>query len=197
MTRNSAARKRYTSLETALKNAALSTVLASLVCWASASAWPPTGFDQEPAGPPRLVKMVRWSGPEVVEQLTALAISPDGRLVATQTSGGTVSIWDVASGQRRAKIAVQPDATRAGMNRFEGQRNQVFAFLVGGEVLGYEGNAATINLWDVARGRERAAISVGYPFETALVSPNGRYVAVEGPGVRVWDAAVGREKVWL
>lgn len=80
---------------------------------------------------------------------------PDGSLVATGCGDNSVSLWDAATGERRAAMAGHELAPV-----------QV-SFSSGGEFLASSGWDGTLRLWDVRAGREvatRAVAGYTYPF---------------------------------
>jgi WD40 repeat protein len=150
-----------------------------------------------------------------------VAFSPDGRVLASGSSDGTVSLWDVAAARRRASLKEHP--------------GQVWcvAFSPDGRTLaagtsGFENSAGEIWLWDAATGRLRASLK-GHTGEVRALafSPDGntiasgggveglldvevvqgedgedRLVAGEGsrgkPGeLRLWDVATGKARLNL
>jgi WD40 repeat protein len=112
----------------------------------------------------------------------SMALSPDGRRLATSDASHTVQLSDVTTGQR---------LTLQGHEGFiEGT-----AFSPNGERVATAGVDMTVRLWDAATGQE-----VGPPFRehatrvyTAAFSPNSALVAsgdADGK-VLVWNAATG------
>jgi WD40 repeat protein len=147
---------------------------------------------------------------EVMAQ--AMAISPDGRWVATAFSAAKIVLADAQSGREVASITVDrgiisqamafsPDGkylaslnmeTRPGVNQTEtnismSQRYQ-----------------STLRIWDVsdplqgAKGaRSLQVISVTEQFPTIAFSNDGRRVAVLSNNVKLYDVATGREVLKL
>jgi WD40 repeat protein len=67
-----------------------------------------------------------------------VAFSPDGRLLATASSAGTVRLWDVATGAEIRQVG-DPDDRLTGV-----------AFSPDGRVLAATGTDADIRLWGLA-----------------------------------------------
>jgi WD40 repeat protein len=112
------------------------------------------------------------------DELTALAWSPDGRLLAAGSRNHNVYVWDAWTWRPQAVL--------------EGHQGAVIAlaFGRGGEVLASSSEDGITHLWDPISG-------------TALVSAPGRAVSFAGDGRRlafdqgfqmgIWEVATGRE----
>jgi len=120
-------------------------------------------------------------------EFSMLALSPDGRLLATTGADFSIHIWDVetgklahaASGQYTPSvIAFSPDSRRVAVNG-------------GGPDLG---NA--LQIWDIARKAQVPAPRFRRPVVGLSFSKDGAYIAVSAPSVEVLDtrtnASVGK-----
>jgi DNA-binding beta-propeller fold protein YncE/tRNA A-37 threonylcarbamoyl transferase component Bud32 len=113
-------------------------------------------------------------------QCLSVAISPDGRRIASSSSDRTVKVWDAGSGQETltfkghkgwvASVAFSPD---------------------GGHIASSADNA--VKVWDVASGQETLAIEGLSGAGSVAFSPDGRRVAHGGRAIQVWDVASGQE----
>jgi WD40 repeat protein/tRNA A-37 threonylcarbamoyl transferase component Bud32/peroxiredoxin len=126
----------------------------------------------------------------------AVAISPDGRLVATACADGKVRFWDAESGTRVGATLDHPKAVGALAFHPQGQR-----LLTGCD----DGNA---RLWMVKSGEVQKPIfphfrpgspRQGYPFRTLVsgvaFSPDGQTVVTSGfdGHVQLWKASTAEQ----
>jgi WD40 repeat protein len=115
----------------------------------------------------------------------ALAIRPDGRVIATAQERGPkeVDLWDAASGRRLRKLVGH------------GATVKCLAFHPDGRTLASAGEDRTIRLWDPSDGRALAVLAGHTAAVVALAfSPDGRWLASKGwdHTVRLWDVATRR-----
>jgi WD40 repeat protein len=110
------------------------------------------------------------------EELVDVALSPDGKLLATETLRA-VRLWDVVSGKE--------------VHRFNdgGRGLRSLAFSPDGKVLGWAGV-----LWDAATGKEVCRCEGALIGDMAF-SPDGKTIAAGGDdnGVYLLDSATGKE----
>lgn len=116
------------------------------------------------------------------------AFSPDGRTLAIEEGGGNVSLWEVASGQRRGRLPLAKMIGGA-------------AFSPDGRFLAVaEGRDSSLNFWDLVTGRVAGRSQGDHGLMESLVfSPDGSRLAVAGysPTVLVCDVAelCGKKKI--
>jgi RNA polymerase sigma factor (sigma-70 family) len=152
-----------------------------------------------------------------------VAVSPDGKLVASGSTMGVIQLWDAATGEEVRptgghrgwvwSAALAPDgtalatgcsdgtlrlwdaATGKELRRLQGGGN-VVAFTPDGTALVAGGPDKVVHLWERATGKELRRF-VGHTAEVMAVAfaPDGRTLATGGADatIRVWNSATGEE----
>ncbi|WP_455711605.1 nSTAND1 domain-containing NTPase [Streptomyces iakyrus] len=122
------------------------------------------------------------------EPVDAIALSPDGRTLATHSGDGRVRIWDLLGGRVRQTLSTGHNTT-----------SEAAAFSPDGRTLAVAtsgGTGAKVSLWDPVTGRKLRTLTVPDGSVRGMdFSPDGRTVAVSSPAaVRVWGVATGRTR---
>jgi WD40 repeat protein/tRNA A-37 threonylcarbamoyl transferase component Bud32 len=116
--------------------------------------------------------------------LNAVAVSPDGRTLASAGEDRTVKVWDLAGRRVLHSLTAHADAVFG------------LAFSPDGQQLASGSRDGTIVLWDVAGGSEvRTLKGHSRSFSRIQFSPDGRNLAAgsESGTVKVWDVVTGKE----
>jgi transcriptional regulator with XRE-family HTH domain/DNA-binding beta-propeller fold protein YncE len=118
--------------------------------------------------------------------VTAVAISPDGKLFATVSDDKTVKLWEAATGQEIATLAGHAEGP--GVLAFSADGKRIFT--------GDNGEVGVVIAWDVATGKELLRLSGQGPVVgvTAIAaSADGARLATGefDTTVKVWDATTG------
>jgi len=160
---------------------------------------------------------------EPLRHLTAIAFSPDGKILAVGSLGvdhltfksyGEVSLWDVANRKKIMSfkgqmdgvhsLAFSPDGTTLAVGTGQGSAHATFHRLKG-----------TVQLWDVTTGHLKPTLKPTPRLswvESVAFSPDGKTLAtaasrIEGDllhvgwqlvsGVELWDVATVKERAFL
>jgi RNA polymerase sigma factor (sigma-70 family) len=120
---------------------------------------------------------------------TAVAISGDGRVLASQSEDEVVKLWDVGTGKEKTTLQTmhKPPVASVALNE-------------DGKLLATAGGEGAVKLWDVPRGTAKATLEGHTDKVTSVaISVDGKLVASgsEDNTVRLWDAVTGKEKATL
>jgi len=116
-------------------------------------------------------------------EINSVAISPDGKIIASGSNDGAVRLWDMG--------ARKPIAT------FQGHTDIVnsVAFSPDGKTIASGSNDKTVRLWDMATGIEIKRLQGHTDIVNSVAfSPDGKTIASgsNDGAVRLWDMASGK-----
>jgi WD40 repeat protein len=116
-----------------------------------------------------------------------VAFAPDGATLAVGDANSTISIWDVASCEKKWSIAAQAQVVRA------------LAFAPDGTALASGGNDKCVYLWDLASHRLKARLTGHTEKVTAVAfAPDGRTLVSgsQDGTIRCWNPVTSQLQ-WL
>jgi WD40 repeat protein len=118
--------------------------------------------------------------------VTALAFSPDGKIVAAKDFDGQISLWDFATGRELRRLRI-----------VESVFNEPLAFSPDGKFLASPTRKGKfLSLYDVATGAEARKLKLEGRWVPALAfSPDGKFLAWadENRAVVLWDIQAAKE----
>jgi WD40 repeat protein/serine/threonine protein kinase len=150
---------------------------------------------------------------------TFIALTPDGKLLASGGDSGPIKLWDIPSGHERGSlpgagswdwVAFSPDgrtlaasndttvqlwdlATRQESAVLRGHTAHVLglAFSPNGKMLASCGHDATIRLWDLATKQELKTLQGQSSYWSVAFTPDGKTLITGGMDslIRLWDTA--------
>jgi WD40 repeat protein len=142
------------------------------------------------------------------EYITALAVSPDGKQVATLSSGNDLTrkdltLWDTENGLAQPRVVAHSGALTSSMF---GSTNDAIAYTPDGSLLATGSSSGNIVLWDSAAAHPIAALDTGASATLALAfSQDGkelsavlRYVkgdAFDHDELGIWDVSAPEKPV--
>jgi WD40 repeat protein len=129
-----------------------------------------------------------------------IVFSPDGRLMATGSTNGTIHLWDVPPLQPgveiRYRLTLKVPRETVTLNR--GVSGIAFAPDI--KTAAFNTGAREVKLWDVGAGKEVAALGGHRNGVTAVAfSPDGKTVATAASNepARLWDVASRKVRIQL
>jgi WD40 repeat protein len=121
------------------------------------------------------------------QSVETLAVSPDGRLIASASIEGIVKVWELSTGEELLSFTT----------------NEIVIF---GMVFSPDGHRIitaskdhTARVWDSSSGEQLLVIDHGAPLSDVAISPDGLHLATAGAdaAARVWDSKTGEQVLVL
>ncbi len=137
-------------------------------------------------------------------QVLAVAVSPDGKLIATGDTEALVKIWDIVTGHEVCTLAAHPKLVHPQYATTNKEIVEAYtfnmitsvAFSPDSQRLVTASLDSAAKVWDALNGRELLILS-GHTgdIHTVAFSPDGRRILSGSSDrtARVWDTATGRE----
>ena len=128
-----------------------------------------------------------------LREVDTVAMSPDGRTLATGDRRGGLILWDAVTGRRQANLR------EPAVNQIAGYDVGAVAFSPDGRLLA-AGHVSQVHIWDVVDRKLIHQFVSHYNQILALAfSPDGTLLASGSldRDVRLWDPASGKELHWL
>jgi WD40 repeat protein len=112
----------------------------------------------------------------------ALALSPDGKILASTNPDRSLRLWDTATGKELAELKGHTDTI------------WTVAFSPDGKLLASAGDDGTIRLWDPVSGKEQHRFGQHYGHVRSLAfSPDGKTLVSAGSKIALWDVATQKD----
>jgi WD40 repeat protein len=132
------------------------------------------------------------------DPISAIALSPTGRTLATASINGTIRLWDVADRRQRGDaMAVGRSGSQSDSRQRRLMAVNAVAFSPDGTRLATANADHTARLWDTATHRQIGAAFTGHAgaVQDVTFSPDGAALATaSGDGTaRLWNLATHRE----
>jgi WD40 repeat protein len=130
---------------------------------------------------------------EPYNYITALAFSPDNRILATTAlMEDVVRLWDVQTG-RQIKAIKKGEGLMQLHDLIHPAATTDMLFFPGGKILAVMSQAETVKFWDVQTGKLTRTLEFGEATGRMRVTPDGRLlIAIGQNGFLVWDLQQNR-----
>ena len=120
--------------------------------------------------------------------VTAIALSPNGKILASGSMNGSIQLWNIATGSKIRTLQGHSD------------RIESVAFSPDGKTLASGSNDETIKLWNVATGTEIGSLQGSFfSVYSVTFSPDGKTLASGSSDgtIKLWDVSTTKEILTL
>jgi WD40 repeat protein len=118
--------------------------------------------------------------------VSSVAITSEGKTLASGSFDTTIKLWDVPTGKEIATL------------RGHGGGVHSVAFTQDGKTLASGSQDDTVKVWDVATGRETVTLKHEYHVRRVAFTPDGKTLISAGEGpIKLWDVATGKGRATL
>ncbi|QYX30792.1 trypsin-like peptidase domain-containing protein [Sphaerospermopsis torques-reginae] len=120
--------------------------------------------------------------------VTAIALSPNGEILASGSNNGSIQLWNIATGSKIHTLQGHSD------------RIESIAFSPDGKTLASGSNDETIKLWHIATGTENISFQGSFfSVYSVTFSPNGKILASGSSDgtIKLWDVSTTNEILTL
>jgi len=132
--------------------------------------------------------MLRYTLKGHKDVVNSIAITRDGKILASGTDDGLITLWDLANGKNIGTLAGHKGPVRC------------LAFQRGGKLLASGSSDCTIKLWNIFTQKLTATLKGHKPAVHSLsFSPDGKTLASGGQDstIRLWDVGTGKNSTTL
>jgi WD40 repeat protein len=115
----------------------------------------------------------------------SVAISPDGRYVASGAADQVIRLWELPDCREVRKFDTGPDFSTTAM-----------AFSPDSKHLFSGGKRGEVTMWEIETGRPKVVVTHSKPLHGIAVSPDGRWLAsTSTEGLKLWDRTSAAAKL--
>ncbi|WP_166658075.1 NB-ARC domain-containing protein [Actinokineospora alba] len=111
-----------------------------------------------------------------------IALSPDGRLLASEGADNTIQLWNTATWQHDTVLRGHQDTVDR------------FCFSADGRTIVSTGDDRTIRMWDVETGKQVRSFKIRQPFDACAYGPGQTLVSLDDSGLKQWDLTTGSHR---